>query len=306
MANREVPQTPILFFGTDAFSVPSLIRLLAGGWNVVGVVTKPDAPTGRGRTLTEPAVKRLAVAKNIPVLQPESLTDAEPELAKLGAELGVVVAYGKIIPLSLFELFPKGLINVHASLLPKYRGASPIEAAILNGDPETGVTLMEIEPGLDTGPTYEASKLQLDGHETREDLYEKLADLGADLLDIRLPAILDGQIVPIPQNDAEATTVGRIHKSDGFIDWAKPAEVLEREIRAYLGWPGSRTQIAGADTTITAAHTSRDNGPAGTAYKTATGELAVYAGTGSLVIDRLKPAGKRDMAARDFLTGHKL
>src|SRR4051812_6994759 len=160
---KTIPKDRLVFFGTDAFSVPSLIRLIAEGWNIVGVVTKPDAPTGRGQQITEPAVKRLAAAQGIPVLQPSRLADIEPDLAELNAAIGVVVAYGKIISAAMLELFPKGFINVHSSLLPKYRGAAPIEAAILNGDSETGVTLMQLEAGLDTGPTYDEARLQLDG-----------------------------------------------------------------------------------------------------------------------------------------------
>jgi methionyl-tRNA formyltransferase len=306
MTAHAVPTSPIVFFGTDAFSVPSLIRLLAEGWNVVAVVTKPDAPTGRGRALTEPAVKRLAVAQGIRVFQPAKLSEIEPELAALKAENGIVVAYGKIISAAMLEIYPKGFLNVHASLLPKYRGASPIEAALLNGDSETGVTLMQLEAGMDTGPTYDESKIQLDGTENREMLYERLAELGADLLAMRLPAILEGQIVPIPQDESEATNVGRISKADGVIDWSKPAEVLEREIRAYLGWPGSRTQIAGADVTITAAKIISGAGSGGTAFITDDGDLAVYAADSALLIETLKPAGKREMSGRDFLRGHAL
>lgn len=300
------PRDPIVFFGTDAFSVPSLVGLIAGKWNVVAAVTKPDSPTGRGRVLTAPAIKRLAMASNIPVFQPEKLSDIESELARLGPSIGIVVAYGKIIPSSMLNLFPKKLVNVHASLLPRYRGASPIEAAILHGDSETGVTLMELEAGLDTGPTYEVSKLQLSGTETREDLYEHLADMGADLLISQLGAILKGQIVPIPQNAAEASEVSLITKAQGIIDWSKPADILEREVRAYYGWPGTRTQLAGVDLTVTAAHTEQASGPAGTPYISEKGELGVYAGIGSLIIDRVKPSGKREMPGRDFLAGHHL
>ena len=304
------PSTPppdrIVFFGTDAFSVPSLIRLIAEGWNIAAVVTKPDAPTGRGQQITQPAVKRLAIASDIPVFQPEKLADIEPDLSELGASIGVVVAYGKIISAAMLELFPKGFINVHSSLLPRYRGAAPIEAAILNGDAETGVTLMQLEAGLDTGPTYDQTRLQLDGTENRETLYERLAELGAELLCMRLPAILDDQIVPIPQDESEATTVGRIAKSAGVIDWSKPAEVIEREIRGYLGWPGSRTVISDTDAIITSAHIISGAGSPGLAFATEDGDLAVYAGDGALVIDTLKPAGKREMSGRDFLRGHSL
>lgn len=296
----------LIFFGTDAFSVPSLVHLLAAKWNVVAVITKPDSRTGRGRELTFPAVKRLAMAQNIPVLQPHRLAEIEPELRKLKPTAGIVVAYGRIVPKSILKLFPKGIINVHASLLPRHRGASPIEAAILAGDDATGVTLMQLEPGLDTGPTYDAATLQLAGTENRLDLYEQLAELGADLLDTKLPNILDGTIVPIPQDNSKASTTRLITKDDGHIDWSKPASELEREIRAYLGWPGSRTELIGTEATITEARVLPKDGPAGTAYKTPASELAVYAHTGSLIIDRLKPAGKREMTGPEFLAGHPL
>lgn len=297
----------LIFFGTDAFSVPTLVRLLAENWQVVGVVTKPDSRTGRGRELTSPAVKRLAEAAHIPVFQPEgSLKVIESQLAKLNASSGIVVAYGKIIPLSIRNLFPKGLINVHASLLPRYRGASPIEAAILNGDADTGVTLMKIDAGVDTGATYDAAKLQLTGTETRLELYERLAELGAEFLSTKLASILEGNIVAVPQDNSRASHVGLIQKTDGQINWRLPATQLERQIRAYLGWPGSRTTIASTDIIITAAHTSPKTGPASTAYVAASGELAVYASDGSLIIDRLKPAGKREMTGLEFLTGHPL
>ncbi|MDB5178070.1 MAG: fmt, methionyl-tRNA formyltransferase [Patescibacteria group bacterium] len=301
-----LPSDRIIFFGTDAFSVPSLIRLVAEGWNVAGVVTKPDSRTGRGRELTIPAVKRLAIAKGIPVLQPEKLRDAAESLTNLRPDVGIVVAYGKIIPQSVLDLFPKGLINVHASLLPKYRGSSPIEAAILHGDADTGVTLMRLDAGMDTGPTYDTEKIQLTGTETRHDLYEQLAEAGAELLGAKLGGILSGNLVPIPQDTAQASQVRLIEKDDGTIDWNKPAAVLEREIRAYLGWPGSRAVIADTNVIITSAHVLAHDGLAGQAYKTASGELAVYAGQDSLVIDTLKPAGKRDMTGPEFLTGHRL
>ncbi|HEY2003953.1 MAG TPA: methionyl-tRNA formyltransferase [Candidatus Saccharimonadia bacterium] len=296
----------IVFFGTDAFSVPSLVHLLAAEWNVVAVVTKPDSHTGRGQELTSPAVKRLAEARHIPVFQPRKLSDIEDQLSDLSPTAGIVVAYGRIIPASILRLFPKGVINVHASLLPKYRGASPIEAAILNGDPATGVTLMQLDTGLDTGPTYDNSTLQLAGTENRLSLYEQLAELGADLLETKLTAILGGTIVPIPQDSPQATTTRLITKDDGRINWSQPAETLERQIRAYLGWPGSRAELAGTEITITQAHVFPKDGPAGTAYKTPASELAVYAAKGSLIIDYLKPAGKREMTGPEFLAGHPL
>jgi methionyl-tRNA formyltransferase len=279
---------------------------MAENWNVVAVVTKPDSRTGRGRELTMPAVKRLAQAKNIPVLQPAKLRDIQSDLAALKPDAGIVVAYGKIIPPSILDLFPKGLINAHVSLLPRYRGSSPIEAAILNGDDTAGVTLMRLDQGMDTGPTYDAAKLQLTGRETRHDLSEQLAELAAELLSTKLTAVLDGHLVPVPQDNTKASTVHMLSKSDGVIDWTKPAAQLEREVRAYLGWPGSRTELAGAEVTITAAHISPSGGTPGTAYRSPSSELAVYASEGSLIIDQLKPAGKREMTGSEFLAGHPL
>jgi len=296
----------IVFFGTDAFSVPSLVHLLAADWNVVAVVTKPDSRTGRGQELTSPAVKRLAEARHIPVFQPAKLPEIEGQLRDLSPAVGIVVAYGRLIPTSTLNLFPKDVINVHASLLPKYRGASPIESAILAGEESTGVTLMQLDAGLDTGPTYDNSTLQLVGTENRLSLYEKLAELGADLLETKLTAILDGTIVPIPQDSTQATTTRLITKDDGRLNWSQPAEILERQIRAYLGWPGSRTELASTEVTITEARVLPKDGPAGTPYKTPASELAVYASKGSLIIDRLKPAGKREMTGPEFLTGHPL
>jgi methionyl-tRNA formyltransferase len=296
----------LIFFGTDAFSVPALIQLLSEDWNVAAIVTRPDSKSGRGQGLTLPAVKRLALAKNVPVLQPDRLGDIEKDIAKLQPDAGIVVAYGKIISPSVIDLFPKGLINIHPSLLPKYRGPSPIESTILNGDTDTGVTLMQIDAGMDSGPTYDVQKHQLTGTETKPDLYERLAEMGASMLSTHLASILNQNVVPIPQDNARATKTERIKKADGAIVWTKPATQLEREIRAYLGWPGSHGELAGTDVIITNARVAPKNGQPGTAYKTPADELAVYAGEGSLIIKTLKPAGKREMTGPEFLTGHSL
>jgi methionyl-tRNA formyltransferase len=296
----------LIFFGTDAFSVPALIQLLSENWNLVGIVTKPDSRAGRGQELTFPAVKRLGLAKGIPIFQPEKLSEIEDDLKRLKPDAGIVVAYGKLISSRVMDIFPKGLINIHPSLLPLYRGPSPIEATILNGDTDTGVTLMRIDVGMDSGPTYTADKLQLTGTETRPDLYEKLAEMGASLLSNKLSGILEGTLVPMPQEKSQATKTERLQKSDGDIVWSKPADQLEREVRAYLGWPGSRGKVAGTDAIITSSRVSSKSGVPGTAYKTPSEELAVHAGEGSLIIDTLKPLGKREMTGPEFLAGHKL
>ncbi|HEY6736457.1 MAG TPA: methionyl-tRNA formyltransferase [Candidatus Saccharimonadia bacterium] len=296
----------LIFFGTDAISLPSLVRLIAEDYPLIGVVTKPDAPTGRGRHITAPAVKRLAEANGIPVFQPAKVAELLPLFERLRPSAGVVVAFGKIIPQSVIDCFPKGLVNVHPSLLPRWRGPSPIEHTILAGDDVTGVTLMQIEAGVDTGPTYTDVHLQLTGQETRLTLLEQLAEMGADLLAADLGAILAGTIAPVPQDSTAATTSRLLSKADGQLDWHKPAQQLEREVRAFLGWPGSRTTLAGRDVIITAAHVLETSGTPGQAYVTPSQELAVYASPGSLVIDRLKPAGKGEMSGTAFLRGVKL
>lgn len=309
------PTQPIVFFGTADFSVASLRQLITDGYTIAAVITKPDAPVGRKRVLTPPAVKTVAAEYDIPVMQPEKLGDITDELKQLGATAGVVVSYGKLIPQSILDIFTDTLVNTHASLLPKWRGASPIESAILSGDDKTGVTLMRVEAGLDSGAMYASGELKLHGTETRPELYDELAVVAAQLLHQHLPAILSGELQPEPQNDTEATTCGLISKANGQIDWSQPAEVLERHVRAYLGWPGSQAHLFNRDITITmasvpdleeammAAEIEQDHlAKFGVPYITA-GRLLVTTGNGILEIDRLKPAGGRDMAAADFVRG---
>jgi len=296
----------LLFFGTDAFSAPALEGLIESGYDIVAVITKPDAATGRGRVITPPLVKTIAESRGIPVLQPTRLADIHHEIAALNPSAAVVVAYGKIIPSAIIDLFPKGLINVHASLLPKYRGSSPIEAAILNGDTETGVTIMRINEKMDAGDTYAESKIKLEGHETRLQLHQTLATLGALTLLETLPKILNGELKATPQNEEQATYIKMIHKTDGRIDWSQPALKIERQIRGYLGWPGSRASILGTDVTITAVAVIDQSQAAalpGQFAKDAHGDLIVTCGAGVLRIDRLKPDGKREMTGREFVAG---
>lgn len=299
-----MPRPRLVFFGTAEFSVPSLRALITSGANIVAVVTRPDARSGRHRELVAPPVKTLADNANLTVLQPTSPIQITPELAALEPTIGILVSYGRLIPASILKAFPDGIINVHASLLPRWRGASPIESALLAGDRSTGISLMRLETGLDTGPVYARHELKLGGHETRPELYDRLAALGAELLVQQLPAIILGQLKPVAQNDAKVTTCGLITKADGLIDWTKPAISLERQIRAYLGWPGSVTEISGRTVTVTAAHIGLSHGKLAPGRAIAhDGELAVATGDGLLVIDRLKPAGRREMSGREFVAG---
>ncbi|HSX02806.1 MAG TPA: methionyl-tRNA formyltransferase [Candidatus Saccharimonadia bacterium] len=292
----------LVFFGTEAYSVPTLEALLAAGYHVATVVTKPDAPAGRGRTLVAPEVKLAAERHGLPVLQPARLREVVAELAALHAEAGVLVAFGKIIPPAVLELFPRGIINIHPSLLPRYRGPAPIEAAILAGDQRTGVTLMQLDAGMDTGPLYAQITVELTGHESRAELYNHLFGLGTELLIQHLPAILGGQLLPQSQPASGASVTRLLTKADGQLDLSQPAAALERHIRAYLGWPGSHTTVARTDVTITAAHVASPTEATAPTQR----QLLFPTSDGALIIDRLKPAGRRDMAAQEFLAGHQL
>ena len=279
---------PLIFFGSDEFSLPVLRALVEAGWPVAAVVTKADRPAGRGRAVISPPIKQFADQNHIPVLQPEKLRDVNDELTTFGVQSGVVASFGKIIPDSTLEIFTGGLINIHPSLLPKYRGPSPIEAAILNGDKATGVTLMKLESQMDAGPIYVQERVPLKGSETQVTLYQQLAGIGAQLLLKHLPDTISGKLEPTAQDDAQATYVQLIKKEDGQVDWTKSAKDIEQQIRAYSIWPGSRTELFGREVIITAAHVAQPDEPTA---KLLTHESA----DGTLVIDRLKPAGKREM-----------
>jgi methionyl-tRNA formyltransferase len=299
-----VARPRLVFFGTADFSLPTLRTLASLDYHIVGVVTRPDARVGRSGQPVAPAVKQYAESQRLTVLQPKRPSDIIPELRALEPTHGILVSYGRLIPASILELVAGGIINVHASLLPRWRGASPIEAAILAGDRHTGVSLMQLEPGLDTGPVYAQHKIRLGGHETKPELYDRLAALGAELLVRELPGILSGTLTPVAQPETGATSCGLITKAAGQLDWTKPASVLEREIRAYLGWPGSSGLVAGRQVIVTAAHV----GLGFTRLKpgeaiASGGELAVVTGDSLLVIDRLKPAGRREMTGREFVAG---
>lgn len=310
---------PLLFFGTEDFSAIIFSRLLEAGYSFKAAVTKPDAKRGRGKKTAPPAVKTVAEKNNIPVLQPEKLEQITDEIAGYGCEFAILAAYGKIIPKSILNMFSGGIINVHPSLLPTYRGPSPIESAILHGDEQTGVSIIKLVEKMDAGPIYAQKEFDLSGQNTKPELYEKLAEIGAELLIKSLPNIFSDELPPKPQDENLATYCPMIKKTDGVIDWQKPAEKIEREIRAYLGWPGSRTQLFGQDVIITEADLNNSSVSSGetkitkttpvqgqSLYREGGGELFVGAGDNSLKIKKLRPAGRSSMDAEDFLRGRRL
>src|SRR4051794_29349165 len=238
--------TPLraVFFGSPAFAVPSL-RAVAAETTLLAVVSQPDRPAGRGQAPAPPAVKVAATALGVPVIQPEKLRtpEAEATLASFAADIFVVVAYGRILPQNLLDLPRLGPFNVHASLLPKLRGAAPIQWSIIRGDAETGVSIMRMEAGLDTGPVAAMRRLPITDDDTTGTLSEKLSALGAALLIETLPAILDGRVALVPQVDADATVAPLLTKSDGRIAFDRPARLVSAQARGVDPWPGPTTML---------------------------------------------------------------
>ncbi|MDR1033137.1 MAG: methionyl-tRNA formyltransferase [Candidatus Nomurabacteria bacterium] len=287
---------PIIYFGTDKLSAQPLTRLLEAGFPVEAVVTKPDTIKGRGRQMVAPDVKVIGEEYGIKVLQPSKLSEITPFLSQLNRPLGVLVSFGKIVPQDIIDLFPKGIINIHPSLLPKYRGPSPIETVILNGDSSTGATLMKLTAKMDAGPVFAQKEIALSGSETKNELYERLACLGSDMLINHLPDIADGSLQAEPQDDTKATYCQKLDKSMASLDVVKNTTTwLLRQIRAFAGFPKSKLELLGLDCTITAAHTASHPGSA-LDQKCKDG---LY-----LIIDRLVPPGSNEMTAQDFLNGH--
>lgn len=286
----------IVFFGTDSFSAVSLRELIAKGFSIAAVVTKPDSQKGRGRKLTKSIVKEIAEAHNIPVWQPVKVTEIAENISALQNPIGVLVSYGKIIPESIIKLFTPGIVNVHPSLLPKYRGPSPIESAILNGDTETGVTIMQLSKAMDAGPIYSQITVQLNDTETAPELEHQLAELGAQQLSLTLSAIMNGQAVATPQHDESATYCQLLSKENSLLaTQTLTAEQAERQVRAYLAFPKTKAEIAGHTIVITKAHISTEKESA----------LSIAcADTRFLTVDELIGPSGKPMTAKAFLNGY--
>lgn len=302
---------PIVFFGNERLATgvettaPTLTSLIKAGYKIVAVVASNDFSASRKQRKLE--VAEVARSYGIPVLLPKKLSEIRDTLKQLNAEAGVLVAYGKMVPQSIIDIFPQGIINIHPSLLPLHRGPTPIESVILNGEQTTGVSLMGLAKEMDAGPIYARQKFGLSGKESKQQLADTLLKIGGDMLLSTLPAILASNIKPNPQNDSKATYDRLISKKDGTLDWQKPAEQLEREIRAYAIWPGSYTKLAGKDVIITKAHVVRgqDGGRPGAIEINKDGDILITTSDGILVVDSLKPAGKKEMPATAFVAGHR-
>jgi methionyl-tRNA formyltransferase len=299
----------IVFFGTPVFAMPSLDALLRSRHRVVGIVTQRDRPRGRGHRTSEPPIKVRGQHAGVPVLQPDRLKDDAflDALAHLDADLGVVAAYGKLLTDRVLAAPRLGLINVHASLLPRYRGAAPIHRAVMHGEPETGVTIMRVVKALDAGPMLASVRRPIDPDETSEDVERDLATLGARALIQTIDAMAAGTIEEVPQDDTAATYAARLTKEDGAIDWSRPAEAIHNLVRGLHPWPhaftfyGRRRLIV-----LRSAVADSSAGVPGTIVEAHGDRLHVAAGSGVVAVREIQVDGKRPMGVREFLAGHPL
>lgn len=296
-----------LFFGTPELAVPTL-RTLMDLADVVLVVTQPDRPSGRGMKLTAPPSKVVAMEAGIPVLQPTKVRtpDFAAQLRELNADIAIVIAYGRILPRAVLDAARLGSVNLHASLLPKYRGAAPIQWSIVNGDPETGVCLMQMDEGMDTGAVLAEVRTPIDPSETGGELGTRLAQLAADLLRERWSALLSGSIVAVPQDHSLATVAPMLRKEHGCIAWSDTAQQVHDRVRGLSPWPGAYSFLEGArlkiHRTSVADHTAV--GLPGEVVETSERGIRVACATGSVLIEELQPEGGKRLRAAQWLAGH--
>lgn len=299
----------VVFAGTPAFAVPALERLGRMDVALTAVYTQPDRPAGRGRRPRPSPVKQAALEAGLPVHQPPTLRDPDARrmLAELQPDLLVVAAYGLLLPAAVLELPTRGCVNVHASLLPRWRGAAPIQRALLAGDTETGVSLMLMTRGLDEGPVLAERSCAITAEDTGGSLHDRLAALGADLLEDALPLWWAGRLEPVPQDDALACYAAKLEKSEAELDWHRSTRELERQVRAFNPWPGAETLCEGERLRIWRAVPGTDNGaPPGTVVGAGPEGLQVATGDGSLRLLELQLPGRRRQHVREFLNGHPL
>lgn len=299
----------IAFLGTGEIAIPSFKRLIAEGMKPVVLVTQPDKPVGRHHTLTPPAIKTVAIEAGIPVLQPEKVRDVIDELAALDLDLMIVMAYGQILPKKLIALPKIACINLHASLLPKYRGAACIQAAIEAGDAETGITVMHVVKALDAGDIILAKSIAIGEQETGGELHDRLAELAPEAMWEAIEQLASGTANRTPQDESQVSYISKLERDHGRLDFSHPAEELERQIRAYDPWPGTFTVLteAGKERRLKVfppvAILDRELSPG--EWEMSAGQLIVGCGQGALRLTQVQPEGARRMSAEEFLRGRK-
>jgi len=300
-------QLRLAYAGTPEFAVPALRALVAAGHQIAVIYTQPDRPAGRGRQLLPSPVKFAAIELGLPVEQPASLRnpEAQSRLASHGVDAMVVAAYGLILPQAVLDTPRLGCINIHASLLPRWRGAAPIPRAILAGDAITGISIMRMEAGLDTGPVYLRREMQIGPHENAGEVQRRLADLGARCIVETLPAIAADRAVADPQDAAAATYARKLEKREAQIDWTRSAEEIGRAVRAFNPWPVAETSWRGQQLRIwRARHVEQRAGAPGTVLEASADGIVVACGEGALRIEELQLPGKRALSAGEFLNAH--
>ncbi len=298
----------IVFMGTPQFAVPTLQMLIDRGEQVVAVVTQPDRPKGRGQQTQPPPVKELALQHGIPVLQPLKVRapEAIEEIRALAPNLIVVIAFGQILPKSLLEIPPHGCINVHASLLPRYRGAAPLNWCIINGESETGITTMLMDVGLDTGDMLVKKATPIDPDEDASSLHDRLSLLGADAMAATLDLLARGELVPEKQDDSLSCYAPMLKKELGEIDWTCAPSAIRNLIRGVTPWPGAYTWLDGKMLKVFRASVASGSGAPGTVLQAGKNGLEIACREGSLVIEELQLEGKKRMRAADFLAGYRV
>ncbi len=298
----------IVFAGTPDFAVPALEAIAAAGHEVAAVITRPDRPAGRGLAAAASPVKGAAVRLGIPTLQPPTLktAEAQDEIRQLGPDVLVVAAYGLILPQAVLDIPRFGAINIHASLLPRWRGAAPIHRALLAGDPETGISIMRMDAGLDTGPVLLSERVPILPEDTGGALHDKLAALGARLLIAALGGLASGALAATPQSAEGVTYAAKLGKDEARVDWTRTAAEIERQVRAFDPSPGAGTQVRGAELKLWRARVVDGTGEPGVVLAIDPGGVVVACSTGALRVEELQRAGGKRLPAPEFLRGFPL
>jgi methionyl-tRNA formyltransferase len=303
----------IVFIGTPEFSAIILERICQSNFKPVLVITAPDKPVGRKQIISSPPVKIISEKYNIPVLQPEKITEAKKELEKISPDLIILSAYGKILPKEILNIPKYGCLNIHPSLLPKYRGSSPIQMAILNGDKKTGITIILMVEKMDEGPVLASKEYKIKPNVTYKELEKELAELGGKVLVDTIPKWIKKRIKPRSQDNSKAIYTKILTREDGVVDWKKPAEFIERQVRAFNPWPGTFCNYQQSEKTqkmkILEANVLKQTkhgpfGPPGKTFLAPDDKIAVQTGKDFLIITKLQPEGKKAMSSADFLRGH--